>query len=377
MIRKHFILFTFAILLLAPFALQYIFPDINKINIENRELRQKPTFQLFNDSISCNRLIRNYTHQYEQYYNDNYILKNKFTELYNVLKLKTKTNPLEKSVVIGNDGWFYLGNEYSLLVDKNSGHRPLSESELEEIKESILKKKAFCDSLGIQFIITLAPDKQSIYTEFYPYKKYGESRIEQVDKLLKTMDVNYINIIDTLKVQKKICDTINIYYKKDSHWNFHGAWPAYSKIFTKVHQLVPNIKCLTLDDITIVENQLHEGMDLAKMLSIDDSEYVDLYLLKENNVEQIESATQEKFGEQYQILKSHAKNEQIKEGKIILLGDSFCNALYMWIAGSCHEIFYNQGIGYVYFNKELLEREKPDVLIYEIVERSVDLIGII
>ena len=378
MIRKHFILFSFAVLLLSPVVIKYLFPNNNSTNIENRELAKKPTFQIINDSLSCNMSLKNYSHEYEQYYNDNYILKNQFTVFYNELKLKMRSNPLEKSVVIGKDGWFYLGNEYALLVDKNLGYRPLSKEELEDIKNSILRKQHSCDSLGIKFIITLAPDKQTIYPEYYPFnfKKKGLSRIEQVDELLKSMDINYINIIDTLKNHKMICKE-NIYHKKDSHWNFHGAWAAYTKIFTKAHQLVPDIKCLTLDDITIIEDSCFKGMDLAKMLSIDNTEYVDLYRLKEHNIEQIETATQEKYENHYLVLKFHAKNANVKAGKIALYGDSFCNNLYELVAGSCHELFHNQSIGDIYFDKELLEREKPDILIYEIVERYVDVLSLI
>lgn len=363
--RKHFILFTFGLLLFAAIPLKALFPNSNSINLEKREAKKKPSFHRIDETLSLHHKIKEYTKEYEQYYNDNYVLKNRFIELYNSLKLLTKVSPLEKKVIIGQDEWLFLGNEHSNIVNETLGFSPLSQEELSAIRTSVLKKKAFCDSLGIPFFITLAPDKHSIYSEYFPLKKVNVSRLEQVDELLKQTDVNYINILDTLRTEK---DRLPLYYKNDSHWNYNGAWLAYTKIFKKIHQVCPTIHYLTQDDVNI-KAEPFTVLDLSNMISLNVCEYIDIYYPK--ILPEVNTIEDEAHPEFINLVRYHAKSSNFN-GKIALYGDSFTKNLYLWISASVGETFFCQGVGGIYFDKEQIIQEKPDAVLYEIVEREIE-----
>jgi len=365
MIRKHFILFTFGLLLFAAIPLKILFPNSNSVNLEKRETKKKPSFHRINESGSLHHKIKEYTKEYEQYYNDNYVFKNRFIELYNSLKLLTKVSPLEKKVIIGQDGWLFLGNEHSNIVNETLGFSPLSQEELSAIRTSVLEKKAFCDSLGIPFFITIAPDKHSIYSEYLPLKKVNVSRLEQVDELLKQTDVNYINILDTLRIEK---NRMPLYYKNDSHWNYNGAWLAYTKIFKKIQQTCPSIHYLTQENVNI-KAEPFTVLDLSNMISLKVCEYIDVYYPKISpEVNTMEDEAHPGF---INLVRHHAKISNFN-GKIAIYGDSFTKYTYLWTSASVGETYFCQGVGGIYFDKEQIIQEKPDVVLYEIVEREIE-----
>ena len=365
MIRKHFILFTFGLLLFAAIPLKTLFPNSNNVNIEKRDMKKKPSFHRINETLSLHHKIKEYTKEYEQYYNDNYVLKNRFIELYNSLKLITKVSPLEKKVIIGQDEWLFLGDEHSSIVNETLGFKPLSQEELSAIRTSVLEKKAFCDSLGIPFFITVAPDKHSIYSEHFPLKKISASRLEQVDELLKQTDVNYIDILDTLRTEK---NRLPLYYKNDSHWNYNGAWLAYTKIFKTIQQGCSTIHCLTLEDVNI-KSEPFTDLDLSNMISLKVCEYIDVYYPKISP--EINTMEDEPHPGFINLVRYHAKSSSYN-GKIVIYGDSFSKYTYLWISASVGETFFCQGVGGIYFDKEQIIQEKPDAVLYEIVEREIE-----
>ncbi len=365
-------------MLITPFLLSIFFPKEDNINIENRETKEKPIFpcdtmatgtSFFKKGKILGKEYKKYASQYGDYYADNFYFRNEFIKLYNQIKLKSKTSSVERSAVLGTDGWLFLGNTYSDIIYENLGYKPLSNDELEKILEQVKEWKRFCDSLNVTFIITITPDKQTIYNEYFPIKgKVGPSRLDQVSKLLKMSDVNYIHITDTLLAEKK---NKQLYYKTDSHWNFNGAYLAYSKIFQKIRELEPKISLITMDDIDIV-NIKTKDFDIAKMMSLDIEEDNPIYNITTAHFTVEKSYIQSKKGI-YDYYECQTKNT-FKDGKIVVFGDSYYNAMYFFTAASAGEIIFYQGVGRVPFDKQLIEREKPNVVIFEIVERCIETI---
>ena len=66
--RKHFILFTFGLLLFAAIPLKALFPNSNSINLEKREAKKKPSFHRIDETLSLHHKIKEYTKEYEQVY---------------------------------------------------------------------------------------------------------------------------------------------------------------------------------------------------------------------------------------------------------------------------------------------------------------------
>ncbi|MDR0601291.1 MAG: hypothetical protein LBG42_02820, partial [Treponema sp.] len=83
----------------------------------------------------------------------------------NVILHKKKVN----KVLVGKEGWLYYidRDDGDLLADFQKKNL-FDESSIAKIIEQIEKRAQWCNDNGIQFIFLIAPNKHSVYPEYYP-----------------------------------------------------------------------------------------------------------------------------------------------------------------------------------------------------------------
>lgn len=295
-----------------------------------------------------------------------------------------------EKALLGKEGWLFYKGENS--VENFFNHNLFSQQELETIRDGIRKKQAMLKAEGTEhYYLLICPDKNQLYGEaYYPDRilsaglRGEKSRAQQLTEFLKASgDINVIYPLDAMLKEKKDHHDHFLYYRTDTHWNSHGAFIAYKELMAVIQKDYPDFKPLTDEDFYLTKSNPEPGCDedfngpgvegdLLRMFpgrTITDLEiknnYVDKLVLKEGTFKY-------KFlkfaGEEGR--KGIVSDNKNKKLKVVMYRDSFGRALVPFIAESFNSVDFvwthnfAKNFGYV-------KRKKPDIVIEQIVERSI------
>jgi alginate O-acetyltransferase complex protein AlgJ len=213
----------------------------------------------------------------------------------------------------------------------------------------------------------VAPDKHSIYREHVPDHAQGPgdgpSRMDQLlDHLGSRSTVPVVDLRNPLKAAKA---RFQIYSKWDTHWNAHGAFVAYSQVSEWIGRAFGTPAKASLRDYAI--RRARRPGDLGRILGVAD------YLVEEVPVFEPKAPTGCDLSEY---------NEGQAEGasfmtrcpapgpprKILVFRDSFANALVPFLAREAAEVKF---VWRMLPDLAAIERDKPELVIFEIVERHL------
>ena len=127
-------------------------------------------------------------------------------------------------VVIGADGWLFYGEPRNIRNFKGSNLK--NEEELANYAMPFISMKTLCDMKGKEVRFFVCPEKEMIYSEYYPkVEVVSEYRLtEQVrDYLTANSSVDIIYPKTELRNER---NNYQLYYKHDSHWNAAGGYLA-------------------------------------------------------------------------------------------------------------------------------------------------------
>lgn len=355
LISSCFLTIILAPMLSSPFRLSSTDSDAEK-----RNLARKPALNFRDYSY------KTFIADYENYVKDNFGFREQLIRINNILKVKIlNTSPSEK-VILGKRGWLFYNSEGE--IDDYRGTNHFTKIELEQIKSNLEERTNWLKKKGINYYITIAPNKSTIYSEYLPsnIKKYNkDSRLDQlVSYLLKNSDVHIIDLRPALLDYK---DNYIIYKKYDTHWNSMGAFVGYSEIANLLKRDSVISKTLDLDSYDIVSER--EGGDLANMLSMNDLLQENIITLKPKNETLVKRAEVDATLYPNPNLLVVNENNSISDGpKLLMYRDSFTSDMIPFLSEHFSRSVF---IWDHNFNTSLIERESPDVVISEVVERNL------
>ena len=278
-------------------------------------------------------------------------------------------------VVVGREGWLFLAKDRTLdVLEEHRAVKPLSEEQLSRLASVYEARRAWLAERGIKYLVVVAPNKDTIYPENLPdaYKQVGPvSRMDQVMGYLDAKtSLNILDLRPTLFEAKKHAQ---VFYSTDSHWNAYGAFPGYQAIIERLGKDFPVLKPMAASDFYPQEYTFLGG-DLSYMVGLEE-------LVTENKSLMLPKIPLTARGVSTGLLKpGYSQPAQAsaqtdpKLPKAIFFHDS-----YFWeILGFLGEHFSRSVYVWVkpglegepsFFDKELIETEKPDVVVEEIAER--------
>ena len=351
--NKKILIGSFLSLIILPTILYKFVPEENKINNENRTLATRPVLNIDNYS--------EYPGLYENYFNDSLGFKNEITNIYSRMKYNILDMSSNDAVIKGEDDWLFYDSKYKddgdVLADyQRTNH--YSNEMLLTFKRSLEAKKKFLDKLGIEFYVYIASNKEEIYSEYMP-KEYVRLREESktdilVDYLREVTNINIIYPKETLIENK---DKYQLYYKNDTHWNQYGAYIGFRELMEAMGNETPDLESLSID-----QNLKNNG-DLASMINMPiELKEIDpiINYKKDIQIELVEDAG--KLKNRYRTTNTNGK-------KLITYRDSFWVNMAPFLAREFEESLFIWGIP---FNYAQIEKEMPDVVILEVVERNLE-----
>ena len=196
-------------------------PLFDSENRENRTLAEKPALRA--------ESFESFPADYEAYYNDALPFRNQLIRLNNTLQYFLFRQQDINGVAIGRDGWlFYCSEEAGNPVNQSLGCWHFSEEELRTMAESMQGTKDALAKRGIEFVLFIPPNKETVYTEKLPsyYERQDEytATDQLVDYLREHTDVTVVYPKAELLAYKEQHPDTQLYLKLDSHWNNLGAY---------------------------------------------------------------------------------------------------------------------------------------------------------
>ena len=352
--RIYIVVITaFLLVPVAVFALVGKYTDTT--NYENRTLAAAP--------ILGETSVDSFPSSFESWFNDHLPFRNQILTLNGWIDYKFLHTSSSDTAIVGKDGWlFYKGtarNGEDTVADY-LGTNLFTEEELQQIASNLETIQAQLRDRGCEFYLFLAPNKESVYSEYMPDSSGAHTsyaRLRQVTDYLKNhTDIKVVNAEDELEAYKKENPDQQLYYKYDTHWNSVGAYVGTKELTNTLgYDQVPLSEC-TLKEVGGYTFDLARMIHLSQVLTDDPVYEIRGYTPHSLKMTSNESGTQFTF-----------ETDNTAPGNtIFVVGDSFSAFSAPYYV--CH---YQHGFMTYYYDYSLsqLDETKPTVFVYEVVER--------
>jgi hypothetical protein len=344
----------------------------------NREPHQFP-------AINIKKLGRTNFKDIENWFIDKALFITSLNKLWSNFNYRLGNSIKPEEVIVGKDGWLFLGNNYAATIDQYTGRNIPTSEEIRTNLQSIKHLNQIAKQNNIPFLFLIAPDKQDIYPEYLPSGIKPGLHLTRLDYLQEEMRTNNINYIDlrSIERQAKLSPLSKkygaLYFKGDSHWNYLGAYVAYQEIANFLQQagfvsrpvikkFLPNVKTTTdlttLLQLTDVKSN-NPIPDIANLnIDIVGRDYAGNY----HQMTAFESIpAQVILKEPYQVINKALTNQQV----CLLIGDSFSNALEFYFHNDCHSTIRIHLENTTYRLSKLINTYHPNIIVYERIERNL------
>jgi alginate O-acetyltransferase complex protein AlgJ len=299
---------------------------------------------------------------------DKYLLKKSLIKGYSNFKYMIGDRVYARAV-IGTDGWlFYTGDmsiqDYQKTLTVNVRNLNLIIDALGRIKEKT-------DQYGGTFLLVIAPDKSTVYSQYMPDEIPVIGQVSNFDRLVERIKKeSNIQTLDLRAVLENEGNSSQIYYKTDSHWNCLGAFYAYNEIISKLADSHPGLQAYSLNDFQIISSQ-SSLLDLPSSMGLnlkeDMMDAVPKFDVKLSTVSALDGVD---IGKSLRIV----VNSQKDLPDLLVYHDSFYTAcLNKFIEPTfSRTISLHYGDAGLAEQLDLIDKEKPDIVVFEFVERQME-----
>lgn len=346
---KKCLIIIFFILIFLPLA---ALPYTAHFQYEPNEARKLATLPDIHLLFSQPTVFRTY---FEKFLSDRVFFRSQAIGLHNYLYVQLFRSSPSSKVLVGKNGWLYYAGDNAL--DDFTGKKIFSKEELMKIKINLESKKEWCDKYRAFFLFIVTPNKETVYPEYLPTNIIASThgtRLDQVVNYLKNSH-SEVEILDLRKILLKNKLKQLLYQKTDSHWNSYGAYLAYKEIINKLKQKFPSIS-EDINDNFKFKIKTNSG-DLARMLFLNEYFFEYVPILDEST-----------------ILTPSKKNQPASLPTAIFFRDSFADLLIPFISRRFKQIAYPlayASFDFDLFDKQSIAQKKPNIVIYQISERSL------
>jgi alginate O-acetyltransferase complex protein AlgJ len=273
-------------------------------------------------------------------------------------------------VWLGRDGWLYFN--HAAEPGSASPHDPAFSARLDRWAAALSARRAWLASRGIQYLVVAAPDKQTIYPEFLPRvaRRHGETPLDNLlARCRRQPGLSVLDLRGPLRVGRQAAP---VYLHTDSHWSPAGACVSCEAVVNSLARWYP---AAPLPRLSLSPEPVQiGGGDLARMMGLAArrSEVVRglAWPAPPRARESTERVTFERDPNLTHVPPRVWVNDAPGQPRVLLLGDSFTDDTFcQLLAEDCARLVK---VGSYECQADLIEREKPDVVVFEFVERILE-----
>jgi alginate O-acetyltransferase complex protein AlgJ len=289
------------------------------------------------------------------YFNDHFGFRETLVRDHAAFLVKVLQESTTPEVVIGKQGWLYYSK--GRYMDSFRGRESFVPGELDQWVTALTRMRDWLDLRGIRFYVIMPPDKHTIYPEYLPRSVRLNSGATRLDTLIAALRKANIDVIDVRDDLRRAKSTARLYHQTDTHWNGDGGYVAYRTILVEVGKAFPLVRPLPRSDFTYWRRSVTG--DLNALLGLTHGYEEDLLVL----VPKSDAAVSREEGK---LVISESHNPQLP--RLVMMRDSFSNFLFAMLSQNFSRAVYTWDNN---FDPALMQREKPDLVLFELVERRL------
>lgn len=349
-----FIICFLSIILIPVFTMNFTKDQISEI--DNKKLVEFPT-----------NIGKGFRKGFESYISERIGFRGEMIQAYQRINDIAFNKLVHPTYMYGKDGYvFFKSNDY--LADYQ--HLNLDKEYIKKCADYILSISDYLDKQGILFLYILAPDKKTVYSEYFPSSININGDTSRTDLWLDALNKRSIRYIYPIEQFLRAKEQEQIYNVKfdAGHWNENGAFIGHSLITKELKKDFPIINLLNKNDYNI--SMVKKNTLPVSYFEID--EEIPVYKLKRSK-----SIVNKKYNDSLKYNNSYSMhfNESIPNNpKLLVFHDSYFNG---------HQKFYTENFSEVVFLhsnnleniKYYLGIFKPDIVLLENVERLIQAKG--
>jgi hypothetical protein len=253
-----------------------------------------------------------------------------------------------------------------LSLDDYQNVIPFTTEELQRIQNNLDNLNDELNKMGIKFYVIMPPNKNTIYPEYLLPEIPILSEKSRLSQLIEFQRENgSVKIIDVRKRLNELKHSELIYYETDTHWNPRGAYEGYRALIEVIQDEFPTVIPIELDACTITKDQKWMG-DLSRM-----SGWLEAY----STFDEIEPFPNDQSSKRIETIDeiqyTYFENNYSDLPKAIIYRDSFFTAIQPYLAQNFRELI---DIWSYQIDMDLIREEKPDIVIFLITERSLQVL---
>ena len=262
------------------------------------------------------------------------------------------------STAAGEDGWLYVWNMDGIEV-KATGELLYNEVELEAVGRAVELRAAWCRDRGISYIHMIAPDKTSVYPQHFPDK-----RVQSKERMIHQCRAEWnrksrrINFVDTLPMLEEWSKSYDTYFKTDSHWNYKAALAIFNEVANRLIGRFPDFRPFKPEDVAT--RSVTRVFELGALLDPPVKETAEIMTPKTVSSKVVFDSPSARG----KIQVFETGNAELP--RCIVFRDSFTSFFLPFLCERCSRIVVINSKNFWY---QLVESEKPDIVIMEMAER--------
>lgn len=306
---------------------------------------------------------KDYTASLEEYYNGHVPFRSQLITLNSLLDLNVfREKSVNDKVVVGSQDWLFYSAESD--IEDYKGTNLFSEGQLAVIADNLLTTKTYLDNRDIEFILFVAPNKETVYGEDHLPSYYRKGELTRTGQLLSYLEEQTdIRVVYPAEEMRQCREDWSLYWHYDTHWNAAGGYIGARKLLAELGIEVPDPHELTFtpDDFS--------GYDLARMMNLQnyyekkkpkDINYI-VTGYNGNNLQAIsvDDAT---------ALVYHSDSPDGR--KLFMVRDSFAGGMAPALVSNFRDSYLAHWNGF--FEQSMVDEQDPDVFVLEVVERRLD-----
>ena len=277
------------------------------------------------------------------------------------------------TVMVGNDGWYYwLGEDGHSLDRHYRGTMEFPQGRVDDTVAEFRRRNEWLAARGIAYVVVVVPEKFTIYPEHLPAwvaRSPGATPYDRVrDALRREGHVTFVDLRPALLAAKS---RERLYFKTDSHWNYNGAMVGYDEIMRviqeklgdKLPQIVPAKQPPYTPGMDFYSGDLLGMLGMASRIREDDVAPFGKALaeLERHCPRRVEE------NEPQGIRSYECGRPELP--RAVVLRDSMADLWVPMLTTNFSRIVYASTYA---LGRALIEREKPDIVIDELVERKLN-----
>jgi alginate O-acetyltransferase complex protein AlgJ len=271
------------------------------------------------------------------------------------------------TVVVGSDGWLFYGGQNAL--DSYRATDLFTADELAAWKRAFAERRDWLAERGIPYVVMFAPDKSTIYPEHLPRSVSRVGSTTRLDQLLETLrNVEGLTVVDPRAALLRGKQEGLVYSATDSHWNESGALIALRELCAATGPLLPGSSSAEFVPPLVSKVDRWSGEARGDLVGLLDmpippvEEHVRVQFTREPQLTHLMDGRDERQ------VRWTLNRRTAPLSRAVVIHDSFFFPLIPAFGDRFERVAY---ASYRDFSPELIESERPQIVVQQIVERSL------